>query len=256
MQPHVFVAILAKQKAEILPSWLESLEQWDYPKDRITLYIRTNDNTDDTEEILSNWAERNMDKYFEVILDFTSVDDEITKYDVHEWNAHRFNVLGKIRQDSVDLAYKLGADYYFVCDVDNFLLKDTLSRLVSHNAPVVAPLLYDAGKSAYSNYHNIASPRGYYVDNPEYYTILTGKVPGLIKCDVVHCTYLIRRDVMPLVRYQDGSDDYEYVIFSRELRKYDVPQYLDNMRLHGYLTKNEDTKAVLNEMRLLNGQAD
>ena len=255
MKPLVCVAILAKQKESILPSWLESLARWDYPKDRIALYIRSNDNTDKTEEILRDWVVHNENKYYEVTSNYQSADMLVKGYDVHEWNPHRFKVLGKIRQDSVDYAYNSGTDFYFTCDVDNFLLPDTLSRLVEFNQPVVAPLLYDAGSTAYSNYHNIATPNGYYHDNPHYYTILNGQVPGLIKCDVVHCTYLIRRDVMPLVRYQDGTEDYEYVIFSRELRELDVPQYLDNMRVSGYLTMSEDLQAVMKKMEILNGNA-
>ena len=254
MKPLVLVAILAKQKQEILPAWLKSLENWDYPKDRIAIYIRSNDNTDQTEDILRQWVKDNEYKYFSVWQDYESVDSRVSGYEVHEWNQTRFEVLGKIRQLSVDYAYAEGADFYFVCDVDNFLLPDTLSRLVEYNLPVVAPLLYDAGKTAYSNYHNIATPSGYYFDNQEYYTILNGKVRGLVLCDVVHCTYLIRRDVMPLVRYQDSTDDYEYVIFSRNLRKYDVPQYLDNSRVHGYLSMNEDVQAVLAGMKGLTNE--
>ena len=152
MEPMICVAILAKQKAHLLPAWLEHLEQWDYPKSRIKLYIRSNNNTDETKNILLDWARRNDSKYFDIIEDYSDVDTPVQQYGVHEWNAERFKVLGKIREQSVRYAYDTGCDYYFVCDVDNFLLKDTLSRLVSYNLPVVSPLLYDAGHTAYSNF--------------------------------------------------------------------------------------------------------
>ena len=41
-QPDVFVAVLVKQKEAVLPLFLESLEAWDYPKEKLFLYIRTN----------------------------------------------------------------------------------------------------------------------------------------------------------------------------------------------------------------------
>jgi hypothetical protein len=50
--PRVLVAILAKQKEEFLPLYLECIESLDYPKSSIVLHIRTNNNTDGTELLL------------------------------------------------------------------------------------------------------------------------------------------------------------------------------------------------------------
>ena len=36
--------------------------------------------------------------------------------------------------------------------------------------------------------------------------------------------------------YEDGSDRYEYVVFSESARKSLVPQYLDNRQVYGYIT--------------------
>ena len=61
--------------------------------------------------------------------------------------------------------------------------------------------------------------------------------------DVVHCTYLIRREVLDKILYQDGTEDYEYVIFSRNLRNLGIQQYLDNRKIYGYLTLRENVDA-------------
>ena len=139
--------------------------------------------------------------------------------------------------------------------MDNFVQPDTLKQLVSYNLPVVAPLIrYALGKEEhkpYANYHNIASPRGYYQDNFAYYRILNREVKGLIACDVVHCTYLINKATLKKINYVDGTDDYEYVIFSRWLREQGIAQYLDNTRLYGYLTLEEDLDAVKKWMATL-----
>jgi hypothetical protein len=146
-------------------------------------------------------------------------------------------------------------DFYYCQDVDNFVKPHTLRQLVSYNLPVVAPLIrYAMGKEEhkpYSNYHNIASPNGYYQDNFAYYRILNGEVRGLIKCDVVHCTYLIKREIFNDINYVDGTDDYEYVIFSRTLRDKGIAQYLDNTQLYGYLTLDEDLEAIKRAMKTL-----
>ena len=56
--PRVLVAILAKQKEKALPLFLRCIEELDYPKSSIVLYVRTNNNTDRTEQILRDWIAR------------------------------------------------------------------------------------------------------------------------------------------------------------------------------------------------------
>lgn len=255
VKPLVFVAILAKQKEKMLPEWLKSLEKWDYPKDRMILYVRSNNNTDNTEAILRAWLDDNRKWYRLVIEEYQDIDTPVQEYGVHEWNPIRFKALGAIRNRSIDLAYHARADFYWVVDVDNFVAPHTLSTMVAHNLPVVAPLVrYAVGKpehEPYANFHLIATERGYFQDDPRYYGILAQKVKGLILCDVVHCTYLVRADVFPFTDYIDGTDDYEYVIFSRTLRAAGIEQYLDNREVFGYLSLDEDLDAIQKAMKTL-----
>jgi glycosyltransferase involved in cell wall biosynthesis len=254
--PLVTVAILAKQKESMLPAWLESLEQWDYPKERMQLWIRANNSTDKTNEILTQWVRKNVDKYHLIHMNLSDVEQPVQEYGVHEWNATRFKVLGNIRQESIEYSRKW-ADFYFVCDVDNFIRPHTLRKLVQMNLPVVAPFLKYANAQGeedhhfYSNYHLIANERGYYQEDERYYTVWKQDVMGLIMCDVIHCTYLLRKDVLPYVQYLDDTEDYEYVIFSRNLRKQGIPQFLDNTEVGGYLTLHENVEAVTKAMREL-----
>jgi hypothetical protein len=248
--PLVFVAILAKQKEKMLPAWLHSLSQWDYPKHRMILFVRSNNNTDNTVSILKEWSATNRESYRLLLEDYTDVYAPVQNFGVHEWNDVRFKVLGDIRQFSVELASHARADFYWVVDVDNFVLPHTLRTMVNHNLPVVAPLLHiaDPASTAYSNYHFAIDDRGYYIDDPKYYQILNQEIKGLIVCPVVHCTYLIRADVFSLIKYVDGTDDYEYVIFSRNLRARGIPQYLDNQHVYGYLSLTENTDAILKKI--------
>jgi len=66
--------------------------------------------------------------------------------------------------------------------------------------------------------------------------VLTHNVKGLIEVEVIHCTYLIRHEVLDSILYNDGSGRYEYVIFSDTLRKKGIPQYIDNRRCYGKIT--------------------
>ena len=250
-EPLVFVAILAKQKEKMLPAWLDSLSKWDYPKDRMILYVRSNNNTDKTEAILKKWIEANRKWYRLVVEDYRDIDVPVQDYGVHEWNPTRFKALGAIREKSVECAWQSEAEFYWVVDVDNFVKPDTLRKMVGHNLPVVAPLLRmaDPEQPAYSNYHLLANVRGYFLDDMRYYQVLKQEITGHIICDVVHCTYLIRRDVFEDIRYIDGTDDYEYVIFSRVLRALNIPQYLDNTEIYGWLSTRENLDTILEKMK-------
>ncbi|WP_204508352.1 glycosyltransferase [Aestuariivirga litoralis] len=238
--PRVLIAILAKQKEPALPLYLECLEKLDYPKSSIVLYIRTNNNKDRTEQILRDWVARVGKHYAAVEFDAEDVAQRVESFGVHEWNATRFKVLGNIRNISLKKTHEHDCDFYFVCDVDNFIRPCTLSELVNVNLPIVAPLLRSvSANDPYSNYHAEIDANGYYRDCDQYFWILNRWVRGLFELPVVHCTYLIRRDVIDKLTYLDETDRHEYVIFSHSARKAGIAQYFDNRHIYGYLAFDE-----------------
>ena len=56
-------------------------------------------------------------------------------------HGQRFEVLGRIRQESMNWAHANGS-HYFVIDCDNFARPDALAELHAANLPIVAPLLH------------------------------------------------------------------------------------------------------------------
>ena len=240
--PRVLVAILAKQKERMLPFYLSCIDALDYPKSSIVLYVRTNNNTDRTEPILSSWLKRVGHAYAHVEYETADAPEPVEQFGVHEWNAMRFRVLAGIRQDSLQATLRHNCDFYFAADVDNFLKPHTLWSLLATNLPIVAPLLrYQDMQQLYSNYHEQIDAQGYFVKSEAYHWLLFQHVKGLIEVPVVHCTYMIRRDVISRLRYADGGDRHEYVIFSDSARRAGVPQYLDNRDIYGYLSLDEQT---------------
>ena len=238
--PRVLVAILAKQKEPSLPLYLECLEALDYPKSSIVLYIRTNNNTDGTERILREWVARVGHLYAGVEFDAEDVAARVEQFGVHEWNATRFSVLGRIRNISLRRALEQDCDFYFVSDVDNFIRPCTLRELMALNLPIVAPLLRSINPgNFYSNYHAEIDANGYYQDCDQYHWILNRWIRGVLEMPVIHCTYLIRADVLNDLSYEDATSRHEYVVFSDSARKSGVPQYLDNRQIYGYITFDE-----------------
>jgi hypothetical protein len=239
--PRVLLAILAKQKEGALPLYLDCIEALDYPKSSISLYIRTNNNTDGTERILRNWVDCVGHHYAAVEFDAADVPESVEKFGIHEWNHIRFQVLGRIRQQSLRRAIELGCDFYFIADVDNFIRRCTLRELVALNLPIVAPLLRSINsKAIYSNYHADITENGYHKMCDDYLWILDRRVRGVLEVPVVHATYLVRTNVASELTYQDATKRHEYVIFSDSARRAGVPQYLDNRQVYGYVTFDEE----------------
>jgi collagen beta-1,O-galactosyltransferase len=53
--PTVMIVMLVRNKAHVLPYTLTFLENINYPKNRISIWMRSDHNEDDTDTILSIW---------------------------------------------------------------------------------------------------------------------------------------------------------------------------------------------------------
>lgn len=246
MKPTVLIAILAKDAEVYLPLYLKCITQLDYPKDRIYIYIRTNNNRDKTVEILTDWVDTAKNMYRWVQMDCEDIPTDLSAYKQHDWNKIRFKVLGEIRQRSIEVAIERDVDFYFVVDIDNFIQANTLKNLVRLNFDVVAPFL-PRKNMMYANYHHCVNDGGYYTDCEMYSPIRNQSISGLIECSVVHCAYLIHRRVLSAIQYVDETERHEYIIFSDTCRRNGITQYLDNREIYGYLFLTEPDEFTTDE---------
>ena len=243
----IVVAILAKDKAHCLPLYLDCIYNQTFPKDQIHLYVRTNDNTDDTATILKQFLENHGKEYKSVLYNEESISPNLKNWKQHEWNRERFQILGKIRQESIEYA-KQKQTHYFVADCDNFIINTTIEDMFNSNKQVVAPMLKST--TLYSNFHYEVEPNGYIkLGHPTYFKLLNKQECGLTIVKVVHCTYFIHNSVLIHCLYDDGSKRHEYVIFSENLRKNNITQYLDNRKEYGFLTFAENSTTLKKEIQ-------
>jgi hypothetical protein len=237
MSKPLVISILAKSNEAMLPLYLKSLmaqtEVINSDND-VIFYIRTNDNNDNTANILRDWYKKWNSKW-KIHFDESSIDPELSKIDNHDWDYGRFKILGDIRQKSVEFAKDQGADY-FVADIDNIVGPDTIASLRRTNLPVIAPLLRTPEWGAYSNFHADIDDNGYYKSHDIYLKLLNQEIKGIVEVPVVHCTYFIKNEYLEHVKYDDFSGRFEYVIFSDSLRKAEIPQYLDTRKCYGIIT--------------------
>jgi glycosyltransferase involved in cell wall biosynthesis len=230
----ILLALLARNKAHVLDKFLKCINNLDYPKNLITIYIKTDNNSDSTKEILQEWVKNYGRQYGSVIFD-TSETSDTQQTKPHEWSPTRFKVLATIRNNSLLKAKECNCDYYFVVDCDNFIAPDTLTDLVRKDKPIIAPLLRSIPEpdDLYANFFYESEPSGYYKHHPDHLKILDRSKVGTFKVDVVHCTYLIKKEYLDKLNYIDGTDDYEFIIFSRSARKNKVDQYICNEKEYG-----------------------
>ena len=242
----VVISILAKDKAYSLRLFLACLDNLDYDHQHLHLYIRTNDNNDDTVEILTDFIRDHGDKYGSIYFDSSSLFTGLKE--IGGWCGVRYVILGEIRQKSVAYARKLQA-HYFVIDCDNFVSRNSLKDLMNHidQYKVIAPML-TVPNQFYSNFHASIDKNGYSADNhfkKKYREIHNRTTRGVIEVPVVHCTYLIHRNVLSEVCYDDGSLRMEYVIFSDHLRKKGIKQYLMNTEHYGEVYRGSSELALV-----------
>lgn len=225
LAPKILVAIFIKQEEQSLPLYLRCLEALDYPKDRIVLCIHTHDATDETGDFIAKWIEKNKKIYCKIQL---FKNDELSITDSP----------GKTKQIILEKTWKYECDFYFSSEINNFLRPFSLKELVYLNLPIVGPFLRHAEENLlYSNFHSDVDDNGYYRACASYNLLWEQKIVGVFEVPVVNGTYLIRKDVIRCLRYQDSTNRHEYVIFSESARLAGVPQYLDNRQVYGYLTQ-------------------
>ncbi|XP_064395721.1 procollagen galactosyltransferase 2-like isoform X1 [Halichondria panicea] len=113
----------------MLPNFLGYLENLDYPKDRISLWIRTDHNGDNTTAILAEWAENVKLVYKSV--DLKSSDEWLyPNLDPFEEHDERFVHVAQLRQEGLEAARRSGVDYLFRLDCDNFLVNNRTLRIL------------------------------------------------------------------------------------------------------------------------------
>ena len=240
--PLIQFTILARNASPFLPLFLESISKFDFPRKCIILDIVTNDNSDDTSSILEQWTLRHRREYRQVFYkdeSYETIKNETTL----TWSDSHFQVIKNIRNASLRKAIENEVDFLFLCDVDVFLLPQTLSSLIDLNLPIVAPLIrFDRSSNIESNFAPTLNSNGWPLFKSDLYgPIVSQTIRGVIEVPLVHCSYLIRKDALEQVSYSNlhSQTRHEFMTFAENARKSEVPMYLDNRKLYGIGTMKQ-----------------
>lgn len=142
MAAKVAVCSLFRSNASFVAPYFSHICDWQYPNDRIVVVCVEGDSTDDTPQRLLKAAKRYRKSGLAVIVD---------KYDLGAphypsvIDPNRLSVLAKTWNRGLELALLEKPDYVLILDSDIRTPTNLLSRLLSRNKDVIAPMFFVEG---------------------------------------------------------------------------------------------------------------
>ncbi|XP_034471649.1 glycosyltransferase 25 family member [Drosophila innubila] len=270
-KPTVLITLLVRNKAHILPLFLSYVEQLDYPKKRIAIWLRCDHSSDNSAVLLQQWLRKSGNLYHSVDYDF---DQKTQRYQnetsVYDWPESRFKHLIALKEEALQYARDIWADYIFFLDADVLLTSpQTLTSLTRLQLPIVAPMLFSEG--LYSNFWCGMTEDYYYQRTDEYMEIYHRRKVGVYEVPMVHTAVLVdmnyagaryltfdRQRLIQMqseqqLRVYDGPVD-DIIVFAMSANSSGVPLRVSNELAFGYLmqplepsdTLEQDVQQLIN----------
>lgn len=250
--PKIMICVLVRNKAHTLPYFLGQLEELDYPKDRLHLFIRSDHNIDQSASILKNWTSHVADFYGSI--DYQSDSEQADQGYREEtgpfdWTDQRYKRIIDLKEEALSKARSADFDYILFTDADNFLTYPrTLHRLIEQKKSIIAPMLRST--SMYSNFWAGMDSNGYYVRTDDYEPIYRRQIQGCMAVPMIHSTFLIDLNdpntvLLTFDRRKLISDDLDLptddvLIFARSARQAAIQFHLLNTQDFGFLLEPRD----------------
>lgn len=241
--PTVFIAMLVRNKEHTLPYFFGYLERLDYPRDRISLWIRSDHNTDNSVTLIQTWLNDHQDSYHSVDFHYEDFPEVFSDGPgVFEWSSSHFNHVISLKETALKAAQKMWADYLLFLDCDAFIVNNnTLKLLIKEQKTIIAPVMETLG--AYSNYWCGMTEQGYYKRTDEYLPILEREKIGCFEVPMVHSVVLIDLhkkksqhltfDPKKIPDYNGPTDD--IIIFAHSAKISGIKMFVLNKEEFGYM---------------------
>jgi len=265
--PTVVVVILVRNKAHSLPNFLAFIDRLNYPRDRMSIFLRSDHNVDNSSSILREWVAGVTPLYHSLNVEINDTRGGYeTEKNSMDWPDERMSALMQLREAGLRWARQIWADYVFYVDADNLLENsDVLTTLMRYRKTVIAPMLISLGR--YSNWWGDMTENLYYLRSADYMAILNREKVGLFQVPMVHSTFLVdlRRSESRYLSYGIDVEAYkvqpipfdDIIVFAYNARRHGVKFWLTNEepfgKLIGPLAENygvEDDKNQFINMKL------
>lgn len=251
--PTVQLTFFVRNKASFLPYFLGLIDRLNYPKQRISLYIRGDHCVDEALDITKEWVDKVQDMYarVDVVLDGTISGYRNDQTPIH-WHKKRFEYLIDLKEGSLEAARNLGLDFIFFVDTDNLLTNENvLLELVESGKTITSPMLDCV--DGYSNYWAARTEKFFFKSADFYWDIKKRREKGLFAVPMVHSTFTVdlrKRDSDYLSyranpAYKGPTDD--IIIFAFNAERYGVQMWVTNKEEYGLIPRPLDREATLQD---------
>ncbi|GAB6023776.1 hypothetical protein CHUAL_008529 [Chamberlinius hualienensis] len=243
-KPTVLLVLLARNKAHTLPYVLTQIQNLDYPKSRISLWVRSDHNVDKTVEVLQTWINDVQYLYHSVNFDYHKSPPfyHADENGLYQWSENRFWHMIKLKEEAKETAIRMWADFIWYVDCDVlFTNNQTLNILMAQQKILIAPMLETLG--AYSNYWCGMTEKYYYQRTADYMPILERKKKGCFVVPMIHSCVLwdLRALKSQLLTFDpDKMDAYtgpvdDIITFAISAKLSNVTMHVLNTEAFGFL---------------------
>lgn len=188
----IMVGCPVRDRAWILPEYLDRIYSLDYNRKDIVLGFIINDSLDDTRKILLDFKAKHKDKYRDIRL--VRVDLSLPP-DTRSSNRDLiYRGLACLRNYLLKLALEEDADYLFSIDSDILVPHDSLKVLLDSDKDIISGQIWNDRSKKFPNIM-IKNNKGTYVHYKNF------PRDRIFPCDVTGAVYLIKRPVIQSVKY-------------------------------------------------------
>jgi hypothetical protein len=144
MSKRILIACPVRDREFVLSHYLDHIYKVDYKKSIIDLYFIINNSKDNSLQLLKNFQKSHKDEYNSITIE-THNDPKIPQDDRSKVirDNYIYDHLSTLRNMILKKCVELDCDYVLSCDCDILVQPDILNRLLSHNKPIVASLIYN-----------------------------------------------------------------------------------------------------------------
>ncbi|MDY8021265.1 hypothetical protein [Paenibacillus polymyxa] len=204
-----------RNRAWILPVYLQHIHDIDYPKAKIELSFLINDSEDISLDILNSFKKENKHIYKNIRIEVYNRNAPVDKRDLNIRNNFIYDHLSKLRNYIMS---KVKTDHLMFIDTDILVQPDIINNLLNHNKDIVSGLIWNGyvvrPEKPYL-YPNIMklNNKGYFehIVNNQVKNAPLVSSPTLMEVDLTGAVILLSRKVYKSVKYgfhPQGEDAY------------------------------------------------
>ncbi|MDR1159950.1 MAG: hypothetical protein LBK69_04910 [Syntrophomonadaceae bacterium] len=191
----VMIGCPVRDRAWILPRYLESIRALDYPPDLLEFCFIINDCSDNTPELLKEFAAQEQ-------RPARLVHADSFKPGPFERGLYSFKRLAELRNILIGQFLLSSCDYLFSIDSDIAAASDSLNKLVQSGKDIVSALVWNGGAVNSPDIYNILQRDG----TGRYIHIKSFPPETVFPVDCTGAAYLIKRWVLERAHVKYNAD--------------------------------------------------